>query len=232
MQDYENWYLNKDYHIAVREEEITPKSNNMIEYYFELSTTESIYKPGYKNGFYYQVEGLYDQWVDLKKLYDNTLTLKNGDLEEKWPNVVRFTLKNDSLGLVNNDTPLNYQTSLNYTAIITNLSRPTLTKITKYQIGLNSQYTISDSSPYRYQLLYKTIDGNYHKYPYADNLDYGNHYTTSNNFDISSDFSNRNISLNNVKQILYRVINISKGVIGNVDDNNYKEFSQWGIYNL
>ena len=42
----------------------------------------------------------------------------------------------------------------------------------------------------------------------------------------------RNISLNNVEQILYRVINISKDVIGNVDDNNYKEFSQWGIYNL
>ena len=75
-------------------------------------------------------------------------------------------------------------------------------------------------------------DGNYHKYPYTDNLDYGNHYTTENNFNISSDFANRSISLNNVNQILYRVVNISKGVIGNVEDNNYKEFSQWGIYNL
>ena len=206
----------------------------MIEYDFRLSTSEAIYQPGYKNGFYYQAEVLYDNWVefDLKSLYDNSLTLKNGVLEEKWPSAVRFTLKNDSLGLVNNDTPINYQTKLDYTGVITNLSRPTLTKITKYQIGLNSQYTISESSPYRYQLLYKTIDGNYHKYPYADNLDYGNHYTTTNNFNISSDFANRSISLNNVKQILYRVINISKGIIGNAVDNNYKEFSQWGIYNL
>ena len=231
IQDYENWYLNRDYQITVREQQITPKSNNMVDYNFIITTSESIYQPGYKNGFYYQVEGMYDDWVDLKRLDDNTFTLKNGELEEKWPSAVRFTLKNDSLGLVSNN-PLNYQTKLDYTGVITNLSRPTLTKITKYQIGLNSQYTVSDSSPYRYQLLYKTIDGNYHKYPYADNLDYGNHYTTTNNFNISSDFANRNISLNNVKKLLYRVINISKGVIGNVDDNNYKEFSQWGIYNL
>ena len=232
-QDYENWYLNRDYYISVKSNQLTPKTNNMIEYDFTLSTSETIYQPGYRNGFYYQVEGLYDDWVDLKKLTNtDTISFKNGVLEEKWPSAVRFTLKNDSLGLVNKGTPINYQTKLDYTTIITNLSRPTLTKINKYQIGLNSQYTISDSSPYRYQLLYKTNDGNYHKYPYADNLDYGNHYTTAKSFNISSDFANRSISLNNVEQILYRVVNISKGVIGNVSDNNYKEFSQWGIYNL
>ena len=231
-QKYENWYLNRDYNISILEQQINPKSNNMIEYDFILSTSESIYQPVYNNGFYYKVEALYDDWVELKKLYDNSLTLKNGVLGEKWPSAVRFTLKNDSLGLVNNDNTINYQTKLNYSSIISNLSRPTLTKINKYQIGLNSQYKINDSSSYRYQLLYKTSDGNYHKYPYADNLDYGNHYTTANSFNISSDFANRNISLNNVKQVLYRVVNISKGVIGNVEDNNYKEFSQWGIYNL
>ena len=89
---------------------------------------------------------------------------------------------------------------------------------TGISFNLSSGYAINNTSKYRYQLAVN-YNSAWNKYPYYEDADFTNNYTTNKIFQLDTDCNKRSYDINKVSKVYARVINLETG-----------EYSQWAMY--
>ena len=215
-QQYENWYFNKDFNIALScSLNENYKSDNRYQVIISYAIDNPLFEPT-ASGFKYLVEGQLEEGGAWKTLFSNRssktpIKYTNG-LDGQIPVKMRFTLKNNNLGWLDDKS---FEVEVKKPALCT-LKKPTV-DIDRFStdVSLSSDYEIGSNAGIYYQMR-MVYDNAWAKYPYYYDEDYANDYTARDTCQLALDLNKRNYVLDNLNAVCVRVCNVNTG-----------EYSDW-----
>lgn len=215
-QQYENWYFNKDFKIALScSLNENYKSDDRYQVTISYAIDNPLFEPS-ASGFKYLVEGLFEGSDSWKTIFRNRyvktpIKYANGS-DSQIPTKMRFTLKNDNLGWIDDKS---FEVEVKKPALCT-LKIPTVV-IDRFStdVSLSSDYEIGATTGVYYQMR-MVYDNDWAKYPYYYDEDYANDYTARDACQLALDLNKRNYSLSNLNAVCVRVYNVNTG-----------EYSDW-----
>ena len=208
-QQYENWYFNKDFKIALS---CSLNENYQSDNRYQVTISYAIDNPLFKpsaSGFKYLVEGLFEGSSTWKTIFSNRysetpIKYTNGSAGQI-PTKIRFTLKNNNLGWIDDKS---FEVEVKKPALCT-LKSPTV-NIDRFStdVNLSSDYQIGANTGIYYQMR-MVYDNSWTKYPYYYDEDYANDYTARDTCQLALDLNKRNYSLDNLNAVCVRVYNVN-----------------------
>lgn len=215
-QQYENWYFNKDFKIALS---CSLNENYQSDNRYQVTISYAIDNPLFEPtaaGFKYLVEGLFEGSDSWKTIFSNRysktpIKFTNG-LDGQIPTKIRFTLKNNNIGWKDDKS---FEVEVKKPALCTLKSPTVYVDRFSTDVSLSSDYAIGANTGIYYQMR-MVYDNVWTEYPYYDDTDYANDYTARDACQLSLDLNHRNYSLDNLNAVCVRVYNINTG-----------EYSDW-----
>lgn len=214
-QQYENWYFNKDFKIALS---CSLNENYQSDNRYQVTISYAIDNPLFKptaSGFKYLVEGLFEGSLAWKTLFSNRhsetpIKFTNGS--GPIPTKLRFTLKNNNLGWKDDKS---FEVEVKKPALCTLKSPTVVVDRFSTDVSLSSDYEIGANTGIYYQMR-MVYDNSWTKYPYYYDEDYANDYTARDTCQLAMDLNKRGYVLDNLNAVCVRVYNVNTG-----------EYSDW-----